>query len=335
MRFTSLARTALSFMALGLAGIALGDCSARSAAPAAPPRAGWSMITGPGVDRFTSAAPQAARTHIYVGDYAANAVFKYALRNGGLSPQPVSSITSVSAVFAIAVASDGTLYVAERFNTDVKVFAPHAHGNAVPLRTLLLPAVPNAVTVDSNGYLYVALQNAAFGVGVYAPGASGNAQPVATIPQTAAYLAVDEEGDLYLSGPDVSVYATPATNPTLIRQVCVSFAHGIALSNSDHMFVVENSFNRRRLVAAFRQTANGCPAPPHGNIYPTGGFGDPIADATAGNRLFVIDQTYAPPGGTPAPSILEFDSKLRGPQAPLSTVSGAPLQNPLGVAVGP
>src|SRR5438552_11010710 len=97
------------------------------------------------------------------------------------------------------------LYVAN--NNNILVFVPDASGNVAPIRTLPSTAntqiyVPNAVALDSAGYIYVAGNN---GILVFPPGASGNWFPARTISGTSTGLngafgvALDSADDLFVA----------------------------------------------------------------------------------------------------------------------------------------
>src|SRR2546427_2439118 len=97
------------------------------------------------------------------------------------------------------------LYVAN--NNNILVFVPGASGNVAPVRTLPSTAntqiyVPNAVALDSAGYIYVAGNN---GILVFPPGASGNWFPARTISGTSTGLngafsvALDSADNLFVT----------------------------------------------------------------------------------------------------------------------------------------
>jgi hypothetical protein len=121
-------------------------------------------------------------------EYAAGA-------NGNVSP--IREITAATNGpvngFELAVDSANNLYVAN--GTDIKVFAPGAHGVAPPLRD---------IGVDRAGRLYAAdLANVA--ILVFAAGANGNVAPIARIAGTKTtlasprYIGVSPAGNMYVS----------------------------------------------------------------------------------------------------------------------------------------
>lgn len=274
--------------------------------------------------------------HVYVGDYG-GAVFRYPLVNGKMAAQPDSSITSMGGGSGtVAVEGDGTVFAYDYSARQINVYAPGAQGNAKPIRTLnVLHFPPYNIEVDAAGYLYVATGPfQPTGIFIFAPSAGGNAQPVASISQYTSNLAVDNAtGYLYavsLNGT-LSVFATPTTNPTLIRQTCLpNRSIGIALGTQAVYTSVAHLNDKRNYIVVLPRKADGCPAPPHGLIYTSPALRNPVSESFLANSLFVADTGF----GSSA-SILQLDARELGKQTPLNVVSGPPLAFPWNVKLGP
>lgn len=211
--------------------------------------------------------------HLYVVDLFGNTVYRFRLNNGIPSGTPQNAITGLSGPNSVVVGPDGDLYVSDR--QGVKVFAPGASGNALPLR--IVPATYVArLAVDASGYLYAGAWGAPPLIAVYAPGAGGVDQPIQTIVAPGQEsrvpdlgIALDAQGDLYASvdsgpstAPSIVVYANPTSNPVVIRQPCAAqrFAYfeSLAIGPGAHLYA-----SRGNSVSVFKDTVDACPARPH------------------------------------------------------------------------
>jgi hypothetical protein len=276
--------------------------------------------------------------HAYIGDSAAEAVFRYPVVNGRLAAQPDSELTGLDYQTSV-VGVDGTIYVNEsKLPFDVAVYAPGASGNAKPIRILETPSgsvVNGHMAVDSSGYLYVPLYRGhrSQEIVVYAPGARGRAHPVAMIHQDAPYaMAVDETGNLYIVNDNLSVYANPRTKPQLTRTVClkrsVNFG-GLALTATQDY--VLRYWGKWPTILVFSQDADGCPAPAHNVIRV-----DPrlalLSIAVEGNGLYITGAELAIKN---VPAVFQFDAERFGERPPINVVMGPPLQQPSDIYFGP
>lgn len=208
--------------------------------------------------------------HLYVVDLFGNTIYRFALRNGIPSSSPQNTITGLTNPNSLVVGPDGDLYVSDR--NGIKVFAPDASGNALPLRVLPANYVAR-LAVDANGYLYAGVSGTPPVIAVYAPGAGGVDQPIQTIVAQGQEsrvpdlgLAVDARGDLFASvdpgssAPSIAVYGTPTTHPTIICQPCAPERYQYFASlaiGSAHLYAARGSG-----VSAFKDTVRACPARP-------------------------------------------------------------------------
>ncbi|MBV9104319.1 MAG: hypothetical protein JO060_12070 [Candidatus Eremiobacteraeota bacterium] len=190
-------------------------------------------------------------------------------------------------------------------NWDVNVFRPNSTKveRRLQLPTPLYITYYNGIAVDPSGYLYAdynytgsrgtgrhahTSSNAGshdaapcnppsgpwLGILVYAPGAEGTQNYTICYQVNEVYsqyegLAIDSRGSLYVPDqypPSVGVYATPNTNPTLIRTVsgpAFQSPTSIALDAQDRMWVMNNSsyYYGYSYVARYQPYANGTTKP--------------------------------------------------------------------------
>jgi hypothetical protein len=306
-------------------------------------------VCAPNPARFREHVSTFSAGHAYVADPGASGVFTFPLANGLIAPQPDNFLYLPSSAQGISIGPDGDLYVVNA-TTTLQVFAPGAGGIAPPpLRTLTLPASPGeygyayGIAVDAQGFLYVAVDVAPYQIHVlvYRPGAGGTEPPIQTIPVggLTTGITVDPAQQLYIaSNPrlgQVAVYATPTTNPRLVRTQCADSPVGglYAGANGYLALVKYHRAIEHNVVALFRDDAVGCPAHAIGKVSPAAGhLFYPTNVATLGNHVFVAD-AYDPPGSQ---GIYEFDAR-RGVQTPEAVASGfhSYLNIPQDVKVGP
>jgi hypothetical protein len=114
--------------------------------------------------------------------------------NGNVAPLVLGgSKVKLTATDGIALDASGDLYVSDFIAKDVLVFAPGAHGNTAPLRTIAgadtLLTQPAGMALDAAGNLYVAnYGDANYSVVEFAAGASGDATPTGTLGGMASTL---------------------------------------------------------------------------------------------------------------------------------------------------
>jgi hypothetical protein len=238
--------------------------------------------------------------HLYVVDLFGSTVYRFRLQNGIPSSSPENTITGLANPNSLAVGPDGDLYISDR--NGVKVFAPGASGNALPLRVLPANYVAR-IAVDASGYLYAGVSGTPPLIAVYAPGAGGVDQPIQTIVAQGQEsrvpdlgLATDAQGDLYASvdpgssrAPSIAVYGTPTTNPTIVREPCApelfQYFGSLAIGSGSHLYAA-----RGNGVSVFRDTVSACPARPQKTFSATKPSISAIRGiAVGGNKLYVGD----------------------------------------------
>jgi hypothetical protein len=200
---------------VAIAGLLLsGGCGGSTAAPATPrsqsPTATPSPSPSPAPT--ASAAPGAcARTDcLYAVDSRTSSVASYAVAPRA-TPRLLVRIagphTQLAAPAAIAVGSDGTIYVSEY--AKVLVFAANAQGDVTPLRVIEGQRTGlgiGGIAVDGQGTVYAgSAGGSASSVRVFAPGASGDVAPIRVLGgiQTQIIdphaIALDEQQDLIVA----------------------------------------------------------------------------------------------------------------------------------------
>ncbi len=162
--------------------------------------------------------------------------------NGDQAPAaafPIDATTQIFTPVDLAVAPDGTMYVASAFagfTADpygagtILVFPPNAPSDSAPSRIISGPSThigfPRGVKLDAAGRIYVLTSDsndggtANFSVEVYPPGANGDVAPVAAIAGPATHLkggidmAVDAQGGVYVTEitDNAVLYFAPGAN---------------------------------------------------------------------------------------------------------------------------
>ncbi len=255
-------------MALGI-----GACAhAITDAPTAEPPGSSSTRTAGVVHRIyaTNAYPSPVSVTEY--DFGAS---------GDVKPVATIAGTHTGFLFGVgglSVDSQGYLYVA---TSDVHgvgailVFAPHAKGDAPPVRTLTASSYGGVFTVatalDSNDDLWLAnLTTSA--IEEFAPGAAGDVAPIRTISGSLTGLirpdgiAIDRDGDIWVADEKAQRlvrFNAGASGDVAPKQIISGPATGlnspfaIALSDTGDVWVSNISIIPPGKIYAFRSTDNG------------------------------------------------------------------------------
>lgn len=281
---------------------------------------------------------QASAAALYVSDTYGKSVFRFVRNADGTLKTPAgSSLVLQYHPGPIAIGPQGILLVADQENQSVVVYPKGAKGSQAATRTILLPFAPSCVAIDSAGYEYVGGYTNGY-VAVYAPHAHGTANTLQRIAlpdghPTINGVAVDASGNLYISDSnEVSEFATPTSNPTLMRAIIGSGEQnqptGMAPNNNTGELYVANAGNSD--VLAYSPTANGKSKPDRTIESKTPPLVTPLGVAVHGRALYAVSGSHI--YGTP--SVFLFDA-LRGRQKPQQVVTGSYLASPVGLALGP
>lgn len=322
---------------LALGSLALPSCSSSNAVPngsATIPQATQPLSTV----RQPLRAAGSTTTALYVSDWYAKSVFRFARNaNGTLVTPAGSSLVLGYNPGPIAIGKNGDLYVPDQDNESIYVYKKDAKGYDQPIRELIAPFVPNCVAVDATGHEFVGGFTDGY-VAVYAPGASGMAATLQRIrlPDRHADVngvAVDSKGDLYVTDTnEVSEFSTPVTNPTLVRAIVgtgqQSTPTGMTLNNKSGDLFVANSNDNNILV--YSPTANGKSKPQRTITSPRPPLIGPAGVALAGSVLYSTSGTTLR-----GPASVFVLNSLKGQQSPEQVVTGSYLVLPIGAAIGP
>lgn len=287
-----------------------------------------------------------AAGHVFVLDPAAKSLFRFPIVNGIVASQPDStlSLPSVKGLVAgtgLAVGRDGTQYVSDYYDR-IFVFAPGAHGLDRPIRTIRTPYRPMKLVVDTNGYVFADQfsngQSRWEPLVVIAP----DGHVVHTIDSllnlTYEPEGLDSQGNLYIhvwkGQYENDVYATPETNPTLIRTSCLRHIDALTETavSDGHLYVAW-----RGVITRAPDTTTACPTPPEPErflIIPqtSPALGVYIEMTVADHHIFIAPDVGLSGGRA---RLLEFDADKGGRQAPLADVQWTGFRSPWDIATGP
>jgi len=275
----------------------------------------------------------AAPAALYVSDNIGKSVFRFVLApNGTLKAPAGSSLVLPYNPGSIAIGPKGNLFVTSLVNNSVQIYKKGACCYDKATRQVTLAFQPTGIAVDANGYLYVGGSTTGY-VAVFAPSAKGRAQPVQVISLpdrhfTVNGVAIDAYGDLYMSDTnEISVFTTPATNPTLSRAIIgngqQSGPTGMAFDPSNELYADNPGAQN---VLAYSPSANGTD-PADRVISANPALIANVADAVNGTTLYTNSTNPA--------AIVLLSTLSGGTQTPLQTVTGSYMPAPIGLALGP
>jgi len=316
-----------------------------------------------GLDRPLGIAVD-AHGAIYVANATQNAfnftddrVTIYASGSNG-DAAPIATIqgdnTGLATPSAIALDSNGNIYVANWQNGTITVYASGSHGNVKPVATItsLNPGgtAPSGIAVDSGGSIYEA---DADGVKIYAPGSNGDVAPVAAIsagPEVSNTrgVALDASGRIYVStasGPpafkhNVQIYpAGSSGNVSPVATIAGSktgllYPTGVAVDSAERIYVVTDG-----QVAVYSSGSNGDVAPVATITSKNTGLFDPHGLAIGEDgKVYVANgsRRRASVGAVgPGGSLTIYPSGANGDVAPIATIVGEStgLNSPHSIAV--
>ena len=153
-----------------------------------------------------------------------NSVLIYDLKKLG-TPHIGTITAGLDVPGGIAVAPDGTLYVANHNNASTTVYAP---GATTPTLTLTGLDAPQAVTLDQSGNVWVLNRGTNPGIAVYAPGATTPMKFITssllTVPNQMVF---DPSGTLYICDDASGVsYLLPGPSQTVTSLNLQDYGYG-------------------------------------------------------------------------------------------------------------
>ena len=258
----------------------------------------------------------------------------------------------------LAFDAAGNVYVSNYNWTNVTfsitVYAPGAHGNAAPIRTItgnntgLNGAA--GIALDQASNLYVA-NSGSSAITVYAAGASGNATPTRIIQGSntglaePGCLALDAGGKLYVVSSlatRITAYAAGATGnatPTAAigpdTRPSLNYDWGIARDAAGNVYVTSPGGNTVTVYAA-GASGHATPTAVISTISATNQTGYPtgLTFDRAGN-LYVTNSQYRSAGSCCYPSITVFAAGAGAGATPMTTITGSNtgMNNPLAIAL--
>jgi sugar lactone lactonase YvrE len=288
-----------------------------SMAPAPKFNGDTGIIAPTGVALDTKGTIYAANDAISSGSAGSDNVSIYP-PGSNANVSPVATITNISEPQAIAIGSDGTVFVADGGGTDrgsISVFFPASGGKGTIVSGI---DDPSGLATDHDGNLYV-INSGNQSITVYGPRANGETPPIRIISGEKAKLnspvgiAVDAAGKIYVTnngsiGPgadSITVYA-PASSGNVAPIAIITgpktklkLPQGIAIDSDGKIYVAND-----------------------------GNLEDPASDASRYDDR---------PRADPADSITVYASGSNGNVAPIARINGAltGLGHPMGIAVGP
>jgi sugar lactone lactonase YvrE len=232
----------------------------------------------------------------------------------------------------------------------VTVYSAGSHGNVNPVATIIGKAKypigfePHGIAVDSNGRIYVLLQDA---INVYSAGSNGAAAPLAVIsvPITGFLtdIALDSSGKIYLTNAvsplltfrsQVLVYSADSTgnaSPLAIiegRKTRLDYPVGVAVDAGGKIYVTMDG-----RIPVFSAGSNGNVKPITKITSNHTGLTQPYGVAVGSDgKIYVADKHVGPHS---CGRVLVYRSRSYGDASPMAVIEGphTVLQQPIGIAV--
>jgi hypothetical protein len=292
-----------------------------------------------------------AKGHVYVLDATVTPkpfhLLRFPVTAGVIGTKPDSTLDVPRAALqqfyppsiSLAVATDGSSFFYYPANKQILVYAPGASGSAKPVKTIPVPdpsPVPGPIGVDANKYIYVPTYLSPALI-LTPDGKIAGHISTGYVESQGNPIAFDRNGDLWLSYSYVNfllgVYATPETNPTLLRSPCppALFYSSLAITDDGQVLMDGGTF-----VVRFPTTARECPLPnvwPRElsvNLYPdvalgSNAYASPMI-AVSGRDIFEVDRFKR---------VVEYDVEGGWDQKPIADVEWPGFTLPIEIATGP
>ena len=309
-------------------------------------------ISGPrtGLDRPEAITVDSHGT-IYVTNTHNGVTIFAASSNGDVAPIGTisGSNTGLDGPAGIAVDAGGKIYVANIRGNCVTVYAAGSRGNVKPVETIIGKVKypvwfePHGIAVDTNGRIYVLLQDA---INVYSAGSNGGAAPIAVIsvPFTGFLtdIALDSSGKIYLTNAvspsgsfrsQVFVYSAVingGASPVATiegSKTGLDYPRGVAVDADGKIYVTNGG------ISVFSGDSKGNVKPITKITSNNTGLTQPYGVAVgSGGKIYVADKHVGPHS---CGRVLVYRSGSYGDALPMATIEGphTVLQQPIGIAV--
>ena len=299
--------------------------------------------------------------HLYVSDSQAGTILRYPMSGAIPASRPDAAIGGLRDPRGIAIAPDGSLYVVDRGTRQLLIYAPMPGTGARPLRTVPIGHAHGLgdVTVDPNGYVYVAwtavCTTEGFSCGyatVYSPLARG-LRPIRTLAfggggggsatALVTAMAVDPTRNMIVTagGNTPVIYSNAPQLRTAYYTFCGAVAPaGSAWGGGRTIFETDLGGIQPKTPAQIvvvpdytKGNVNNCPS-----FYTitsaTYALRDPLSIAAYGHMIYVTGGYDARAGSA---LVFVFNPAVAGRQRPVAVIGGAAsmLRTPQSLAIGP